>query len=335
MKVLYIGPYSEGATSKMRGEIIKNLLNAKEFVVVDTEKILNGFNRIIKSIAFRYKTGPVIKEVNRAIQNQLHNHYDLIWVDKGIFITKETTKKLKEHTGNLVHFTPDPAFLYHKSRHFTQSINLFDYCITTKSYEKIFYKNYGCRKLIFTTQGYDNNIHKPYHNFEDKSGICFIGHHEDNREKFIEHLFFTNLEIIIAGIGWDRFANKHKYNPKLKYIGKGIFGIDYAKSISSSLFGLGLLSKLIPELHTTRTFEIPACKTILCTEKNEETSKFFKDDEVIFYKDEIDLVTKIGAISKNIDAMKDLCVKGYNRVINDGYDYESIMKKLLLDIGLL
>ena len=37
----------------------------------------------------------------------------------------------------------------------------------------------------------------------------------------------------------------------------------------------GLLAKWVPELHTTRTFEIPACGTALVTERNSETALVF------------------------------------------------------------
>ena len=49
---------------------------------------------------------------------------------------------------------------------------------------------------------------------------------------------------------------------------------EYAKIISLSYFGLGLLSNWVPELHTTRTFEIPACNTCLITPKTIEIANF-------------------------------------------------------------
>lgn len=335
MKVLYIGPYSDGSTCRMRGEIIKNLLNADNFIVIDTEKILNGFNKVYKSVAFRYKIGPVIKAINDAIKEKLENEFDLIWVDKAIFITKQTTKKLKEKTGKLVHFTPDPAFLYHKSKHFINSLSYYDNCITTKSYEENLYEKYSCKNLIIASQGFDKNIHKPYHQFEEKSGIVFIGHYEPNRAVLIKKLLELNIDVKIAGIKWKRFSKQNANHPRLKFLGEGIFGESYAKTISSSMFGLGLLSKFVPDLHTTRTFEIPACRTILFTEKNEETSKFFNNDEVVFYDDFNELINKLKILLVDKQKLKELSEKGYWAVISGGYDYESIMKKLLHDIEVL
>lgn len=335
MKVLYIGPYSIGSTCSMRGEIMRSLLNNPEFIIIDTEKILNSFNKIIKTIGFRYKIGPVVEAINSEIIKSLNSKYDLIWVDKGIFITEETTKKLKDKTEKLIHYTPDPAFLYHKSNHFYRSISYYDYCISTKSYEVDIYKSRSVKNLIITTQGFDPSIHRPYHNFEDKNGIVFIGHYEKDRAYIIESLFEIEVEIKIAGINWNNFVKKFSNNKKLKYYGSGIFGVDYSKLISSSLFGLGMLSRIVPELHTTRTFEIPACKTILITERNKETSKFFKDDEVVFYNTPEELLNKIKLLMEDKAELKRISEKGYNAVINGGYDYETIMKNLLIEIGVL
>ncbi|HMN25896.1 MAG TPA: glycosyltransferase, partial [Ignavibacteriaceae bacterium] len=262
---------------------MRSLLNNPEFIIIDTEKILNSFNKIIKTIGFRYKIGPVVEAINSEIIKSLNSKYDLIWVDKGIFITEETTKKLKDKTEKLIHYTPDTAFYENKSYHFYNSIKLYDACITTKSFDLVLYKKFFAKKIIYCTQGYDKNIHKTYNCFPDKSGICFIGLYEINRDIFIQKLLDAGLEIKLAGVKWDSFVRRNKNKSNLFFFGKSVFGEEYGKLISSSLFGLGFLSKKFPELHTTRTFEIPACKTILITERNEETRKFFKDDEVVFY----------------------------------------------------
>lgn len=46
------------------------------------------------------------------------------------------------------------------------------------------------------------------------------------------------------------------------------------------MFARGALSRRFPERHTTRTFEIPACGTVLITEWNEEISVFLGEKSV-------------------------------------------------------
>ncbi|HBH24618.1 MAG TPA: hypothetical protein DDY13_14495, partial [Cytophagales bacterium] len=179
-KVLYIGQYSEGTTSKQRADTIKSLLDTDVFRIIDLHEPFYRTSRVWRSIGFRYKKGPLIPAVNTFIRNKVQEPYDLIWVDKGIYITAATTAFLRAHTKKLVHFTPDPAFTFHKSRLFYQSLKFYDYVITTKSYELERYFDYlEEEQVLFVTQGFDPNLHQPdFSNFDEKEGLLFIGHYE-------------------------------------------------------------------------------------------------------------------------------------------------------------
>ncbi|REE27445.1 glycosyl transferase family 1 [Winogradskyella pacifica] len=332
MKVLYIGQFSEGTTSKMRAKTIEKILKPNVFQVIDTHVPFFKSNKLFRSFGFRYKIGPLIAVINKFVIKELKaSYFDLIWIDKGVFLTAKTTKLLRKRADKLVHFTPDMAFYGNQSRLFNQSVPYFDYVITTKSkelqlYERIIPKE----KILLTTQGFDKQIHKPYHTFEQKdNAIVFIGLAEPSRLKIAEQIINQNLTLKLVGKGWEAFVEKHKGNENLKFIGDAVYSSEYSKLISSSKFGLGLLSKNFPELHTTRTFEIPACGTALLTERNAETRLFYKDDEVVFYENQEDLIEKIFYFIKNQAELKNVIASGRNTVLNGNYDYESIIKELL------
>ena len=202
--------------------------------------------------------------------------------------------------------------------------------ITTKSFEKENYLQYiPSSKLILTTQGFDKNIHYPRHSFKNKSDeVVFIGLCEESREQIVDLLIQNKIKVKIAGHGWQNFIKKHN-SRFLNYLGTSLWKDDYAREISGSYFGIGLLSKRFPELHTTRTFEIPACGTALLTERNSETECFYNDDEVIFYNSTEDLVEKITYYRKNVDRLKQLTLNGKNKVTQGGFDYHSILTEIL------
>jgi spore maturation protein CgeB len=248
-----------------------------------------------------------------------------------VFIEPELVYALKQHSRKLVHYTPDPAFTYHRSKLFYDALGLYDYCITTKSFEIESYKKFGV-KTIFCTQGFDPAVHKPYHKFREKQGVVFIGHREDEREMIMSQLVDKNIRVTIAGNHWDNFADKRKNKQNLIYKGKGLFGNDYARELSAALIGLGLLSKWIPELHTTRTFEIPACKTALVTEHNPEIGSIFSDDDVIYYDDAVEAVDKIEYYLAKKDRLLSFTENGHDKVISGGYSYIDILRKILKQI---
>ena len=331
-RVLYIGIYFDGQTSKMRADKIRDILSDWELDIINTDVPRRNSSRIWQSIGFRYKMGPLISKVNKYVLEQLDDiHYDLIWVDKAIYLTRKTTEVLKAHTAKLVHFTPDPAFTFHRSNLFYESMSLYDYMITTKSYEmEDFVRVMGDKsKVLYATQGFDKNLHRPIVPWVQKKGVAFIGHYEEERVAPIEALLNAGIDVTLAGIKWGDFVKSHEC-PNLHYLGNGVFGEEYVRALSSCLFAWGSVSKWIPEKHTTRTFEIPAIKTALLTERNEELESFFSDDEVIFYDGDDDLVNKVKYYTEHKDELREIIEKGYLKVQNGGFDYESIVSKTIL-----
>jgi spore maturation protein CgeB len=335
MKVLYIGQYTKGTTSRMRGETIKDILNSQVFEVIDTHIPFFKTSKIWRTLGFRYKLGPLVQQINKYIIHQLkEQHYDLIWVDKAVFIRPETTTLLRSKAVKLVHFTPDPAFTFHQSKLFFKSLAHYDYLITTKSYElEHYYKYIKSEKVLYATQGFDAQLHQPSaKSFSEKDGFVFIGHYEKERAAVLQQLLENDVQISLAGIKWDRFAKKHEHNPNLNYLGNGVYGEDYVKTLQKAKIAWGAISKWVPELHTTRTFEIPACGTALLTEANKETQSFFKEDEVIFYNSDVELVEKVLYYMTHDKALEQITIKGCAKVKEAGYDYTSIISKILKEI---
>jgi spore maturation protein CgeB len=331
-RALYIGVYTQGSTSRMRGEQLKELLPNWDFSIIDTDIPFVNHNSVFRSIGFRFKIGPVITSVNQYIfRNLTHDHYDLIWVDKAIFLTKGMTAILKKRAGKLIHYTPDMAYYNNRSNHFFNSIKYYDYLVTTKKAEIDHYlKAVPKKKLILVSQGFDKAVHVPVCKFKEKKDqVAFIGLNEKSREVVLQHLIDNKIKVVLAGYKWEPFVQRNANNPFLEYLGTALFGKAYVEVISSSYFSLGLLSKHFPELHTTRTFEIPACGTALITETNEELRSFYTNEEAIFFTDLDDLTKKIRFYQANTDHLEELTNKGFMKVHASGYDYKSILGKIV------
>ena len=335
MKVLYIGQYTNGTTSRMRAQTLQALIKTSVFEIIDTHVPFYNTHRLWRSFGFRYKRGSLINNINKYIVAALKEEaYDLIWVDKAVFITPKTTALLRSRASKLVHFTPDPAFTFHRSKLFFKSLPYYDFIVTTKSYElEHYYKYIKNEKVLFATQGFDAKLHKPSkHPFSKKEGLVFIGHYEDQRGEVLEKLLQNDIKITLAGIKWRQFAKKHQDNPNLTYLGDGVYGEDYVKTLQNAKMAWGALSKWVPELHTTRTFEIPACGTALVTERNSETASFFKNSDAIFYNDINDLVTQVKYYMSNNKSLETLTENGTKTVHRQGKDYKSIIHTLLQQI---
>ena len=207
----------------------------------------------------------------------------------------------------------------------------YDLMVTTKSYELDHYiKRLGQERVFYVTQGYDVNLHKNTVPFTQReNAVVFVGHHETEREEVIQALINNGIKVILAGIKWESFYEKNKSNNLLDYRGSGVFGKDYINLLNTHTMALGSVSKWVPEKHTTRTFEIPACGAVLLTERNEEISSFFTDNEVVFYNGTQELISFIKENSADIEKMSNIALLGEERVVKDGRSYDKIIGKIL------
>lgn len=338
MNALYIGILTKGTTSRMRGDVLSNLLPLLEWQFIDTDQSFREAKRLWKSLAFRFKFGQLVNIINLDIVEKTKNkEYELIWVDKGVYLWKETIEHLRKRTNFLVHYTPDTAFFANQSRHFYKTADQYDLLVTTKSFELEKYKKIAHYDRIYlTTQAYDSNLHIPPKKIvSKKKDTVFIGLHERDREKCIETLLSSGIPVRLGGQGWSSFVKRHRSNDLLNYLGSHVFGDKYVQAYTSTMVGLGLLSKRFPELHTTRTFEIPAMGTLLATERNIDTCKFFNENEALFFSDYQELALKLNTLLNDKKRIENISFKGNHRVISGAYNYNSILSKILQKLSLL
>ena len=334
MKAVYIGILTPGTTSRMRAEWLRRLRPEWTWQWIDTDGPMRSCHRLWQSLAFRAKVGPAVEAVQRAVMGHFAGAtWDWVWVDKGVFLGPEQVLGLRERAGRMVHFTPDTAFHANRSRLFYASMGSYDTLVTTKSFEVAEYeRRVGAEKVILTTQGYDAAIHYPrVAGAGRRREVVFVGLAEPDRERCLGLFLEQGIPVRLAGWGWGRFLARWGSAPHLHFAGEGLFGDGYAELLSGSWVGLGLLSKRFPELHTTRTFEIPACGAILATERTCDTERFFGDGEAIFGANYGELAVKVKALleSEGEGELGAWAEAGRRRVLAEGRDYGSLLGTLL------
>lgn len=328
----------EGSTSLMRYKsLVQILKNTHLIEMVNIQSEIDSTPRLLRSLGWRYKIGPLIKKINYLILPYLlqSDNLDFVWIDKGVFIKPKTLKHLKEKTCKLIHFTPDPAFLYHKSNLFYRGLKYYSHVITTKSFELEMYRQKTNARLLYCTQGYDESLHYPKVEFHNKEfDVSFIGHYEYNRAIVLRTLLKNNFSVVLAGPKWRLFYLMHKKNKKLNYLGSYLKGESYTNAISNSYFSLGFLSKWIPEQHTTRTFEIPACGTMLLTEFTPEINSIFSKDNVGYYNNTTELIEFIRKYLNDKISLKFQIDNNYVQISNGSYTHKKIMEKLINELNI-
>jgi glycosyltransferase involved in cell wall biosynthesis len=157
--------------------------------------------------------------------------------------------------------------------------------------------------------------------------VLFIGKYEAHRQRVIKHLAKAGIRIAVGGAGW-RNKKQIMNEDRVTFLGDDFRGSQYQDLLSKSKICLGLLSKEFPELHTTRTFEIPYFGSVLATERNKETSEYFDECQGLFYDTLEELTLKINEILQN-GRWIEMARAGQQRVLNSSYSWEDQMAQVI------
>ena len=341
MKIFYIGQLDQGTTTLDRMNSLKHL--GHEVVGFDISEYQSKF-RLLRSMQWRFQPSFLLDRLNKDIQDTAISSgtFNCAWIDKGVWIFPETIHFLKKNLGLIIHFTPDPQFahatsdsqlFYQRSKHFIKSIPIYDFVVTTKSFEVDLYSEHNAKEIILSQQSYcPHRYLLPKSDLKFKADVGFVGHCERHYAQQI-NAFDDSLDVKVWGNGWP--SSTIKFKTKKKFVaGQGVWRDDYVNALASFQIGLGFLSKYIPEQHTTRSFEIPAAGTFLLAERTPEHQIFFEEGrEAEFFESPEEMVSKTKFYLKNNRSRQLIADNGKIRATTSGYDTDSVISQILKKIG--
>jgi spore maturation protein CgeB len=239
---------------------------------------------------------------------------------------------------------------------------LYDYVLTCKTYELREYQRI-CKKVIYMPLGFAEAVHRPLFPDEPQlkekyaSDVAFIGGWEPRREEMLEGIAReTRCDLKIWGYAWDALVDgrwnlrrwigmnrlagdspfKIAKNEVLAQAVQGgeIYADAYAWAVSGARIGIGFLRRVCPDQHTTRTFEIPACGSMLLADRTDEHRELFVEgEEAEFFSSKDELIDKVRFYLDHENLRKRIATNGYNKCRKAGYSYKDRLKKVLDEIG--
>lgn len=335
MRVVFVGdlnaPYV--STTQMRSEALRDL--GHEVTGVCSYKCISWGGRVMGAPFRRLKWGPAVCEFNSEVLEAVRSvRPALVWVDNGLFLARRTLEKIKENANcTLIHYTPDPAIVLHRSRHFLSSIPLYDIVITNKSYEVPLYRQRGARRILLRPPTFDLTVHKPeILNEEEKvrysCDVVFTGTYRLGREKYLRPIVESGVDLAIWGSYWRERCDDRLLRPHIR--GGGLAGREYSMSICGAKIGLGLLERALPDQVTTRSIEIPACGVFMLAQRTEEHLNLFEEGrEAEFFGSETELLSKLTYYLTH-EAERDRIAKaGRDRCLRSGYSNHASIEDIL------
>lgn len=283
---------------------------------------------------------PDREHANKAIIERLkHHNFDVLWIDKGITIFPETLELAKKMCPGLkiVSYSPDNMALRHnQSQQYLQSIPLYDYIVTNKSYIVKDLKRMGAKDVIFVNNTFESSFHFP-HKLDDKDverlggDVGFIGAWEKDRCDMILYLVDHGINVRVWGAG--KWKDYKEYSPNLKIEDIGLFSDDYCKALMAFKINLCFLRKINFDQQTTRSVEIPACGGFMLAERTTEHLNMFKEDkEAAYFSSPEELLSKCKYYLTHDEERTIIAKAGLKRCIDSDYSNLGMVKSILTKV---
>lgn len=277
--------------------------------------------------------GPPLQQYNQKLQTLLEEvRPDVFWVDKGQWVYPETLQKAHRLGIYTVHYTPDPALTFHKSRWFRQGVPLYDLMITTKPYEVELYQQLQVKRLLLKPPMFIPSIHRPQLVTPEAwqryaCDAVFIGTYAVGRERYLLPLLEHGFDVAIWGSYWERCKERRL---RACVRAPALAGLDYSLGIQCATIGMGLLSPLVPDTSTTRSVEIPAIGTFLLAERTQEHLQMFVEGvEAEFFDNQEELLAKATHYINYPEEREAIAQAGQARCFHSGYGVDHQLRDMM------
>lgn len=322
MKILFLG--HGGFNDKDRIREIRHLDHEVNWeTIYPVASVLA--DRISTKLAAQFKKGPWVSKINSDLLERASRWrgYDLIWMEKALYVHGVTIEKIREQVKcPIVQFTPDIALNIdgtQKSPVYIAAIPAYDAIMTTKDFEIERYWDLGARRVIYFEQAVSHRRFYPRTDLlpAHKADVGFIGHSERHYKSVLRSISAAGMPVHVHGPGWEKWRNRFDPFNHFLVMGPAVRGEAYAQHLSGMCIGLGLLTKLGPEVVTTRSHEIPACGTFLLAERTEKHQELYEEGvEAEYFECNEELIDKARYYLAHPDHRKAIARAGRERFMS-------------------
>jgi len=271
--------------------------------------------------------------------NKLNNYYcnyeliktintikpDILFLIKPDNITPKTLAYIKhKYNPIIIGFHPDNPFTFwngNSHANILASLHIIDYFLCWSKMLIPALQSAGCHNVTYFPFGYDHEIFSPNKNLEIletyTSDVCFVGTWEPEREQWLTHVI-KNLPTIKLAIWGNRWQEQLAPTSILhKYIkGPALYAHNMIKVFQESKIVLNFIRQQNITSHNMRTFEVPASRAFILTQRTYEQSELlFQEDENIACFETVDeLIKKIAFYLSNDTLRKQMAEKAFAHV---------------------
>ncbi len=246
------------------------------------------YKGIFNKLLFRFGLSRIFQKISAGLAERVKEFKpDLIWFFKGMEITPDTLRQLRDQGYFLVNYNPDNPFYFSGSgsgnKNITASIGLYNLHL---SYDRgirdriINEFKVPCEMLLFGFELSDK-LYQECTQQKEVLKLCFLGNPDKERIEFIEKIA-EKLPVDVYGNDWEK---------KVQHSNITCHGPVYEEGFWKTLYRyrvqLNLMRPHNPASHNMRSFEIPGVGGIGLYPNTPDHRDYWNGEEIIFLYDNI------------------------------------------------
>lgn len=286
----------------------------------------------LERIARRLHRGPIPARRRRvaARLEQLcrRNRFDAVFVMAENFLGAADIEAARAASGD-----HRPLFLYHSHDNnfapgilrppdFAAALAAYDVAFTTKSQNVARYRALGQARAHYVPSAFEPTVHHPVPPelscLPGPLAVSFVGTFAPSRLAQLEAAGWDRLHV--WGSDWPRWSGFDAHRDRITP--NPVYFFELADVLSRSRISLGFLREEAEDLHTQRTFEIPACGTLQVAPRNDEMLSLFEEDrEIVCYSSTEELRDKLTWYLGHEKERARIARQGYQRCLDGKHTY--------------
>ncbi len=274
--------------------------------------------------------------INKKLKKLVRNSsYDLIFFIKAENISHKTTRYLKQTLQKkIIIFYPDNPFVFwngNSNKNVLLSLPYYDHFLIWSKMLTPALQSAGVKNVSYFPFAYDENIYTvPSSSTPQKYDVCFAGTWDKEREQWLTKLHeqMPHIKLAIWGNLWKEKLPQH--SPLLNFLySNAIYKNDMISVFQQSKIILNFIRQQNMTSHNMRTFEVPATKSFLLTQRTAEQTAlpFIEGENIECFSTVDELTKKLAFYLKNDTLRKRITDQGFQAV--QDYTITKQLAKLL------
>jgi hypothetical protein len=350
VKILYVGPDYLGSNGTCWRDAFVAL--GCDVRTVDCERLLPWPARLPERVLARLGGRPgrrPLARLNGAIVAAVTDFRpQATFFVQGRHVLPETIAAAAAGGPTVVYFNDDMFNPANQTFTFASTVRQADWLLTTKSFNVPELERAGGRRVLYLPNAFDPAVHHPARPSQAEAAglagdVAFLGTFRPERADFLARLAdaLAGAVLNVWGGGWGKMDRPAYWLRRRRWAGlrrriRGAerWGAAMGAAIQANRIALGLLYRANRDLHTSRSFEIPACGGFMLAERTPEHQAHFAEDrEAVYFGSFEECLDKARYYLAHEPERAAIARAGYERCQRSGYRYVDRARVLLERLG--